>query len=77
VALDFAGPDIAIRPFAPAVMFPMYLLFPPNQPRERLASAFVEVLRTEHEEVMEKLARIVPDSPSKRTRKQNAKRAKP
>jgi DNA-binding transcriptional LysR family regulator len=75
VALDFAGPDIAIRPFSPAVMFPMYLLFPPNQPRERLAAAFVEVLRTEHEEVMEKLALIVPDSTPKRTRKQSAKRA--
>ncbi|MGF6266872.1 DNA-binding transcriptional LysR family regulator [Paraburkholderia youngii] len=75
VALDFAGPDIAIRPFSPAVMFPMYLLFPPHRPRERLASAFIEVLRAEHDELMEKMARIVPDSASKKTRQRSGKRA--
>ncbi|MDR3095799.1 MAG: LysR family transcriptional regulator [Paraburkholderia sp.] len=48
VALDFAGPDIVIKPFSPAILFPMYLLFPPHRPRERLASAFVEVLAAEH-----------------------------
>ncbi|MDE1179400.1 LysR substrate-binding domain-containing protein [Paraburkholderia sp.] len=47
VARDFAGPDVAIRPFSPDVMFPTYLLFPPNRPRERLVSAFIEVLRSE------------------------------
>ncbi|MFT4067686.1 LysR substrate-binding domain-containing protein [Paraburkholderia sp.] len=75
VALDFAGLDIAIRPFSPAVMFPMYLLFPPHRPRERLASAFIEVLREEHDELMEKMARIVPDSAPKKTRKRSGKRA--
>ncbi|MEK6297697.1 MAG: LysR substrate-binding domain-containing protein [Paraburkholderia tropica] len=54
VARDFAGPDIAIRPFAPAVMFPMYLLFPPNRPRERLASAFVDVLAETHDALVSK-----------------------
>lgn len=48
VALDFAGPDIVIKSFSPAILFPMYLLFPPHRPRERLASAFVEVLAAEH-----------------------------
>lgn len=45
VARDFAGPGIAIRRFLPDVLFSNYLLFPPHRPRERIASAFVEVLR--------------------------------
>ncbi len=45
VARDFAGPGIAIRRFLPEVLFSNYLLFPPHRPRERIASAFVEVLR--------------------------------
>jgi DNA-binding transcriptional LysR family regulator len=52
VARDFTGPDIAIRRFSPAVPFPTYLLFPPHQPRERLASAFTEVLRSLHNELI-------------------------
>jgi DNA-binding transcriptional LysR family regulator len=52
VAADFAGPDIAIRPFSPAIMFPTYLLFPPHRPRERLAAAFVDVLRGLHDEIL-------------------------
>jgi DNA-binding transcriptional LysR family regulator len=52
VARDFAGPEIAIRPFLPATRFQTYLLFPPHRPRERLASAFVEVLRALHEELL-------------------------
>ena len=52
VAADFEGPGIAIRPFSPAVMFPTYLLFPPNRPRERLAAAFVGVLRDLHDEIL-------------------------
>jgi DNA-binding transcriptional LysR family regulator len=52
VAADFAGPDIAIRPFSPAIMFPTYLLFPPHRPRERLAAAFVDVLRGLHDEIV-------------------------
>lgn len=55
VARDFAGPDIAIRPFSPAVLFPTYLLFPPNRPRDRLASAFVEVLRELHDELLDEM----------------------
>jgi DNA-binding transcriptional LysR family regulator len=50
VARDFAGPDVAIRRFSPEVRFPIYLLYPPHRPRERLASAFVEVLRELHDE---------------------------
>jgi DNA-binding transcriptional LysR family regulator len=50
VAQDFAGPGIVIRPFAPAVMFPTYLLFPPHQPRARLTVEFVDVLRRTHDE---------------------------
>jgi DNA-binding transcriptional LysR family regulator len=50
VAQDFAGPEIAIRPFSPAVMFPMYLLFPPHQPRARLTMDFVDMLRLTHDE---------------------------
>ena len=75
VAHDFAGPDIAIRPFSPAVLFPTYLLFPPHRPRERLASAFVDVLREEHDELIGKMKDIVPDSTPKRTRRPGAKRA--
>ena len=75
VARDFAGPDIAIRPFSPAVLFPTYLLFPPHRPRERLASAFVDVLREEHDELIGKMKDIVPDSTPKRTRRPGAKRA--
>jgi len=52
VAQNFAGPDIAIRPFLPAVMFPTYLLFPPHRPRGRLATAFIEVLRAVHAEIL-------------------------
>ncbi|WP_206951491.1 LysR substrate-binding domain-containing protein [Trinickia acidisoli] len=52
VARDFAGPEIAIRRFSPDVLFPIYLLYPPHRPRERLASAFVEVLREVHDEFM-------------------------
>jgi hypothetical protein len=52
VARDFAGPDIAVRRFSPAVPFSTYLLFPPHQPRERLASAFTEVLRSLHNELI-------------------------
>lgn len=52
VAQDFAGPDIEIRPFKPAVMFPTYLLFPPHQPRDRLTVEFVELLRKEHDELL-------------------------
>jgi len=59
VARDYAGPDIAIRPFVPATRFQTYLLFPPHRPRERLASAFVEVLRGLHDEL---LAEVVPPS---------------
>ena len=50
VANDFAGPDIAIRPFAPEMLFPTYLLFPPHQPRAQLTMQFIELLRLEHEE---------------------------
>ncbi|MEM5365415.1 LysR substrate-binding domain-containing protein [Paraburkholderia azotifigens] len=75
VARDFAGPDIAIRPFSPAVLFPTYLLFPPHRPRERLASAFVEVLREEHDELIGKMKDILPDSTPKRVRRQGVKRA--
>jgi DNA-binding transcriptional LysR family regulator len=64
VAADFAGPDIAIRPFAPAVMFPTYLIFPPHRPRERLAAAFVAVLRDLHDEI---LAEAKPVKPAKAT----------
>ncbi|SIT51087.1 Transcriptional regulator, LysR family [Paraburkholderia piptadeniae] len=60
VARDFAGPDIAIRPFSPAVLFPTWLLFPPHRPRERLASAFVEVLRAEHDQVVKDQAASEP-----------------
>jgi len=55
VAHDFAGPDIEIRPFKPSVMFPTYLLFPPHQPRDRLTLEFVELLRKEHNELLESL----------------------
>ena len=54
VARDFAGPGIEIRPFMPEPMFPTYLLFPPHRPRERLALAFVEVLRDLHDELLGK-----------------------
>jgi DNA-binding transcriptional LysR family regulator len=57
VARDFAGPEIVIRPFLPATLFPTYLLFPPHRPRERLTSAFVEILRELHYEL---LAEVVP-----------------
>jgi DNA-binding transcriptional LysR family regulator len=57
VARDFRGPEIAIRPFLPVTRFPTFLLFPPNRPRERLASAFVDVLRELHDEL---LADVVP-----------------
>lgn len=57
VARDYAGPEIAIRPFLPATLFPMYLLFPPHRPRERLATAFVDVLRGLQDEL---LAEVVP-----------------
>jgi hypothetical protein len=33
-------------------MFPTYLLFPPHRPRERLAAAFVDVLRGLHDEIV-------------------------
>ncbi|SAL42258.1 LysR substrate-binding domain-containing protein [Caballeronia humi] len=56
VAQDFAGPDVAIRPFSPAVTFTTYLLFPPHRPRERLAMAFVDVLRAEHDETLKGLS---------------------
>ncbi|MEX3760189.1 LysR substrate-binding domain-containing protein [Paraburkholderia phenoliruptrix] len=56
VARDYAGPDIAIRPFVPATRFQTYLLFPPHRPRERLASAFVEVLRGLHDELLAEMA---------------------
>jgi len=52
VAADFARPGIAIRPLSPAVMFPTYLIFPPHRPRERLAAAFVAVLRELHDEIL-------------------------
>ncbi|MGY6158368.1 LysR substrate-binding domain-containing protein [Paraburkholderia strydomiana] len=61
VARDYAGPDIAIRPFVPATRFQTYLLFPPHRPRERLALAFVEVLRGLHDEL---LAEVVPPARS-------------
>ena len=44
-----------------------------ERPRERLASAFVEVLRAEHEELMGKLAKIVPEPAPKPARKRSAK----
>jgi len=50
VARDFLGPGIAVRRFLPEVLFSNYLLFPPHRPRERIASAFVEVLRDLHNE---------------------------
>ncbi|MFM0289441.1 LysR substrate-binding domain-containing protein [Paraburkholderia megapolitana] len=50
VAQDFIGPGIAIRPFSPAVMFPIYLLYPPHQPRSHLTQEFVEVLRKTHDD---------------------------
>jgi DNA-binding transcriptional LysR family regulator len=55
VAHDFAGPGIEIRPFKPSVMFPTYLLFPPHQPRDRLTLEFVELLRKEHNELLDSL----------------------
>ena len=36
-------------------MFPTYLLFPPHQPRDRLTLEFVELLRKEHNELLESL----------------------
>jgi DNA-binding transcriptional LysR family regulator len=45
VARDFAGPDIVIRRFEPETLFPMFLLFPPRQPRDRLTLAFIEHVR--------------------------------
>ena len=53
VALDFAGPGIEIRPFKPAVMFPTYLLYPPHQPRDRLTLEFVQLLRKEHQALLD------------------------
>jgi DNA-binding transcriptional LysR family regulator len=52
VAQDFAGPGIEIRPFTPAVLFPIYLLFPPHQPRTRLTMEFVDILRETHDDRM-------------------------
>ncbi|MPW23230.1 LysR family transcriptional regulator [Paraburkholderia sp. CNPSo 3157] len=68
VARDFAGPDIAIRPFSPAVLFPTWLLFPPHRPRERLASAFVDVLRAEHDQVVKDQAASEPSLGRRRAR---------
>jgi DNA-binding transcriptional LysR family regulator len=59
VARDYAGPDLAIRPFLPVTRFPTYLLFPPHRPRERLASAFVEVLRALHDELVDEVVEPV------------------
>ncbi|MGI4985194.1 MAG: LysR substrate-binding domain-containing protein [Janthinobacterium lividum] len=55
VARDFAGPDIAIRPFRPSIMFPIYLLFPPHQPRTRLSVEFIDLLRREHDAALGQL----------------------
>ncbi|MCY0389374.1 LysR substrate-binding domain-containing protein [Robbsia sp. Bb-Pol-6] len=55
VARDFAGPDIAIRPFRPSILFPIYLLFPPHQPRTRLSVEFVDLLRDEHDAALRQL----------------------
>jgi DNA-binding transcriptional LysR family regulator len=66
VARDFAGPAIAIRPFSPAVLFPTYLLFPPHRPRERLASAFVEVLRGLHDEFISEMKAPQPQAKRRR-----------
>ncbi|MDR5822587.1 MULTISPECIES: LysR substrate-binding domain-containing protein [unclassified Caballeronia] len=60
VARDYRGPEIAIRPFLPDTRFPTYLLFPPHRPRERLASAFVDVLRELHEELLEDVVEPPP-----------------
>jgi hypothetical protein len=30
----------------------LFLLFPPHRPRERLAMAFIDVLRAEHDEAL-------------------------
>ncbi|MBU9560978.1 LysR family transcriptional regulator [Burkholderia multivorans] len=49
VAQAFAGPDVAIRPFSPAVTMPTYLLFPPQPSRDRLAAAFATLLADEHD----------------------------
>ena len=49
VARDFEGPEIAIRPFSPAVMIPTYLVYPPQRSRDRLAAAFVKLLADEHD----------------------------
>ncbi|REG57925.1 LysR family transcriptional regulator [Paraburkholderia sp. BL6669N2] len=72
VARDFAGPEIVIRPFLPATRFQTYLLFPPHRPRERLASAFVEVLRELHEEL---LAEVVAPARSRAGRGRAGSRA--
>jgi len=69
VARDFAGPDIAIRAFSPAVLFPTWLLFPPHRPRERLASAFVEVLSAEHDQVIKSSPQIEPDPALRHTKR--------
>ena len=75
VARDFAGPDIAIRPFSPAVMFPTYLLFPPNRPRERLVAEFVEVLRAHHEDLIAQMKATERENVAKRAPKRAKKAA--
>lgn len=55
VAMDYAGPDIVLRPFLPDVMFPTYLLFPPHQTPARLTRAFVDTLQWVH---ADRLARL-------------------
>ena len=58
VAQDFAGPGIEIRPFTPAVLFPIYLLFPPHQPRARLTMEFVDILRKTHDDRMAAMGKL-------------------
>ncbi|NYH17163.1 LysR substrate-binding domain-containing protein [Paraburkholderia bryophila] len=69
VAHEFIGPEVAIRPFLPGVMFSTYLLFPPLRPRERLASAFVEVLRAEHESLLSTMSAFDSRKAGKRKEK--------
>jgi DNA-binding transcriptional LysR family regulator len=45
IAQDFLHRPVEIRPFAPPVLFPVYLVYPPHQPKALLMLEFVAMAR--------------------------------
>jgi DNA-binding transcriptional LysR family regulator len=76
VAQDYRHREIAIRPFAPDVLFPTYVIWPPMAARTRLAEEFIDTLKTFYREAFPTSVQSPPE-PAARAAADAGVRSKP